>query len=53
MFYYKKSSGFTKVLKVKICVCKSVLNSRRENTGPVTKPVIKSSQIRNNTPLQL
>ena len=42
-----------KILKVKICVFfKSVLSSRSENTGPVTSDHVRSSQIRNETPLQ-
>ena len=32
---------------------KSVLSSRSENTGPVTRDHVKSSQMRNGTPLQL
>ena len=39
-----KSSGLTTILKVKICVFKSALNSRSENTGPVTRAHVKSSK---------
>ena len=42
-----KSRGFTKILP------RSVLSSRSENTGPVTRYHVKSSQMRKETPLQL
>ena len=32
---------------------KSVLSSRRENTGPVTRDHVKSPQVRNETHLKL
>ena len=47
-----KLSGFTKISKVKMWVFKSVLSSSSKNTGPVTRDHVKSSQIRNETPLQ-
>ena len=34
-----------------LCVFKSALSSRSDNTGPVTRGYIKSSQMRNETPL--
>ena len=36
-----------------LCFLKSVLISRRENTGPVTRDHAKSSQMRKETPLKL
>ena len=46
-----KSNGFAKILKVKnLRFFKSVLSSRRENIGPVTKDHVKSFQIRNERP---
>ena len=41
-FYYKILWGFTKILKVKICVFRSVLSSTSENTGPVTRDHFRS-----------
>ena len=40
------SRGYTKILKVKICVFKSVLSSRSENTRPVIRDHVISSQMR-------
>ena len=37
----------------KIQFLKSLLSSRSENTGPVTRDHVKSSKMRNETPLQL
>ena len=49
-----KSCRFTKILRVKTCVSfKYVVSSRSENTGPATRYLVKSSQMRNGTPLQL
>ena len=48
-----KSSGVTKILKVNIYVFKSVLSSHSENSGPVARGHVKSSQMMNETPLQL
>ena len=59
MFYYEiyyedfKILFATKILKGKICFFQSVLSSRRENNGLVTRYHVKSSQMRNETPLQL
>ena len=52
MFYYK-IFWFCQDLKVKICAFKSVLSSHRENSGPATRGHVKSSQMKNETPLQL
>ena len=46
-----KSRGF--INKSKSVFFKSTLSSRSENTGPVTRNHVGSSQIRNKTPLQL
>ena len=50
----------TKILKVKICFFKkkkkkkkSVPSSRSENTGAATRDHVRSSQMRNETPVQL
>ena len=37
-----KSCGFPKILKVKICVFRSVLSSTSKNTGPVTRDHFRS-----------
>ena len=49
----KKSCGFPKILKVKICVFQFVFSSHSENTELVTRDHAKSSQMRNETPLKL
>ena len=52
--YITKSSGFTKIFKVKICAFfKSALSPRNKDAGPVTRDHVNSSQIRNETLLQL
>ena len=48
-----KSRGFTEILKVKICDFKSVLGSCSKKTEPVTRGHVRSSQMRNEAPLQL
>ena len=48
-----KPRYFTKILKVKSVYLESVLISRNENTGPVTRDHVKFSSVRNETPLQL
>ena len=50
---YAKSSAFTKMLKCRFVFFKSVLSSRSKNTGPVTGDYVKSSEMRNETLLQL
>ena len=46
--------GFVKILKSKICVFKSATSSFSESTTPVIiTDHVKSSQIKNKTPLQL
>ena len=52
MFYYK-IAWFYQDFKSEILLLKSVLSSRNENTGTVTRDHVKSSQMRNETPLQL
>ena len=52
--FYFKILWFTKFLKVKVCVFLNLVFSlRSENTGPVTRDHVKSSQMRKKTPLQL
>ena len=48
-----QSRGFTKFQKWKYVFFKSVLSSRSENTEPVISDHVKSSETRNETPLQL
>ena len=48
-----KIRGFTKILKKKICDFKPVLSSSNKHSGTVTRDHVKSSQMRNETPLQL
>ena len=48
-----KIRGFPKILKKKICDFKPVLSSSNEHSGTVTRDHVKSSQMRNETPLQL
>ena len=43
--YTTKSRGFTKIL------ARSIPSLRSENTGPVTRDHVKSSLMRNETPL--
>ena len=51
MFYYEiYYEGFK---RKNLCFFQSVLSSRRENNGLVTRDHVKSSQMRNETPLQL
>ena len=50
--YVAKSSGFDKILKVKICVFEICTQITQQNTGPVTRDHVKSSQMRNITPLR-
>ena len=49
MFYYK-IMWFYQDFRNEILLFKSVLSSRCENSGPVTRDYVKASQIRNETP---
>ena len=53
MFMYYETPWFQQDFKSENMFFKSVLSSRRGNTGPVTRDHVKSSQMRNKTPLQL
>ena len=52
MFYYE-IWWFYQDFKSENLFFKSVLSSRSENTGPVTRDHVKYSQTRSETPLQL
>ena len=52
MFYYK-IPWFYQNFKSENLFFQSVLGSRSENTRPVTTDHVKSSQVKNETPLQL
>ena len=52
MFYYKIPSFYQDFENQNLCFFKSVLSSQSENTAPVTRDHVKSSQMRNQTPLQ-
>ena len=53
MFMYYETPWFQQDFKSENMFFKSVLSSRRGNTGPVTRDHVKSSQMRNKTLLQL
>ena len=53
MFYHEIQWFYQDFKKWKSVFFKSVLSSRIENTGTVTRNHLKSSQMRNETPLQL
>ena len=51
--FIAKSQGFNNILKMKFVFLKCVLSARSENSGPATRDHVKSSKMRNETPLQL
>ena len=53
MFYYEIPWFYQDFKSENSCFFKSVPSSCSENTGPVTRGHVKSSQTRNETPLQL
>ena len=52
MFYFKLLWFYQDFTSENLFL-KSALSSRCENTGPVTRDHVKSTQLRNETPLQL
>ena len=53
VMFYCKIPWFYQDFKSKNMFLKSVLSSRCENTGPLSKDHVKSSRMRNETPLQV